>query len=151
MSCWTHYEVIIRLLFGGKSAEKQPELLEKNKSEKQEKNTCIFWEDVLSYRSRQGDDGIRVWRSLVSRLNGVQEASSSNLDTRTKKLKQHLLFQLFSFVFGFERLDTTPQWGVVRCGLDRIDTIMLRISTPVFRLWYACNINHCILLITVIQ
>ena len=26
---------------------------------------------------------IRVWRSLVSRLNGVQEASSSNLDTRT--------------------------------------------------------------------
>ena len=27
---------------------------------------------------------IRVWRSLVSRLNGVQEASSSNLDTRTK-------------------------------------------------------------------
>ena len=27
---------------------------------------------------------IRVWRSLVSRLNGVQEALSSNLSTRTK-------------------------------------------------------------------
>ena len=43
-----------------------------------------------------------MWRSLVSRLNGVQEASSSNLDTRTKKLKQHLLFQLFSFLLRFE-------------------------------------------------
>jgi hypothetical protein len=34
-----------------------------------------------------GDSGkqkeIRVWRSLVSRLNGVQEALSSNLNTRT--------------------------------------------------------------------
>jgi hypothetical protein len=28
---------------------------------------------------------VRVWRSLVSRLNGVQEALSSNLNTRTKK------------------------------------------------------------------
>ena len=28
---------------------------------------------------------IRVWRSLVSRLNGVQEALSSNLSTRTRK------------------------------------------------------------------
>ena len=28
---------------------------------------------------------IRVWRSLVSRLNGVQEAPSSNLGTRTKR------------------------------------------------------------------
>ena len=27
---------------------------------------------------------IRVWRSLVSRLNGVQEALSSNLSTRTR-------------------------------------------------------------------
>ena len=27
----------------------------------------------------------RVWRSLVSRLNGVQEALSSNLSTRTKE------------------------------------------------------------------
>ena len=32
---------------------------------------------------------IRVWRSLVSRLNGVQEASSSNLDTRTKLTKRY--------------------------------------------------------------
>ena len=33
--------------------------------------------------SRETQSKIRVWRSLVSRLNGVQEASSSNLDTRT--------------------------------------------------------------------
>ena len=29
---------------------------------------------------------IRVWRSLVSRLNGVQEALSSNLNTRTREV-----------------------------------------------------------------
>ena len=33
--------------------------------------------------SQETQSKIRVWRSLVSRLNGVQEASSSNLDTRT--------------------------------------------------------------------
>ena len=38
---------------------------------------------------------IRVWRSLVSRLNGVQEASSSNLDTRTKKVLKPQGFQDF--------------------------------------------------------
>ena len=31
---------------------------------------------------------IRVWRSLVSRLNGVQEALSSNLNTRTIMWRQ---------------------------------------------------------------
>ena len=37
----------------------------------------------------------RVWRSLVSRLNGVQEASSSNLDTRTKTEQAVLLAPSF--------------------------------------------------------
>ena len=32
---------------------------------------------------KNSDIKIRVWRSLVSRLNGVQEALSSNLSTRT--------------------------------------------------------------------
>ena len=51
---------------------------------------------MIVYRSgRETQAFIRVWRSLVSRLNGVQEASSSNLDTRTKKQKQFLLFLLF--------------------------------------------------------
>ena len=52
-----------------------------------EKNACIFRSYVVSYRSRQesGKQNNRVWRSLVSRLNGVQEASSSNLDTRTMR------------------------------------------------------------------
>ena len=40
---------------------------------------------MLSYFGAEAQEKIRVWRSLVSRLNGVQEASSSNLDTRTKK------------------------------------------------------------------
>ena len=40
---------------------------------------------------------IRVWRSLVSRLNGVQEASSSNLDTRTKKAETTLVVSAFLF------------------------------------------------------
>ena len=40
---------------------------------------------------------IRVWRSLVSRLNGVQEASSSNLDTRTKKTGNAFAFPVFFF------------------------------------------------------
>ena len=39
---------------------------------------CYYIEAVVSGKH------FRVWRSLVSRLNGVQEASSSNLDTRTK-------------------------------------------------------------------
>ena len=56
-----------------------------------EKSTCIFRKDVVTYRSRlETDANIRVWRSLVSRLNGVQEASSSNLDTRTNRDKSEL-------------------------------------------------------------
>ena len=43
---------------------------------------------------------IRVWRSLVSRLNGVQEALSSNLSTRTNKRTSALQM---SFYFGFRR------------------------------------------------
>ena len=34
---------------------------------------------------RENEVNIRVWRSLVSRLNGVQEAAGSNPVTRTKK------------------------------------------------------------------
>ena len=38
---------------------------------------------------------IRVWRSLVSRLNGVQEALSSNLNTRTTS--EQALYGLLRF------------------------------------------------------
>ena len=41
---------------------------------------------------------IRVWRSLVSRLNGVQEAASSNLVTRTRKYRKTYVLRYFSFV-----------------------------------------------------
>ena len=47
--------------------------------------------NVLLYSS------IRVWRSLVSRLNGVQEASSSNLDTRSKKAETVSTVSAFFF------------------------------------------------------
>ena len=51
---------------------------------------------MIVYLSRL-NDGIRVWRSLVSRLNGVQEASSSNLDTRTKEAEEALVSSAFFF------------------------------------------------------
>ena len=44
------------------------------------------------------EHNIRVWRSLVSRLNGVQEASSSNLDTRTKKTERAFALPVFFFL-----------------------------------------------------
>ena len=53
---------------------------------------------VLIYRScLRATQKIRVWRSLVSRLNGVQEAAGSNPVTRTKKWElpfgnSHFLF-----------------------------------------------------------
>ena len=45
------------------------------------KRLAFFGE--LCYYSQAFRD-IRVWRSLVSRLNGVQEAAGSNPVTRTK-------------------------------------------------------------------
>ena len=41
---------------------------------------------------------IRVWRSLVSRLNGVQEAAGSNPVTRTKNTESSYMV-LCSFLF----------------------------------------------------
>ena len=62
-----------------------------------ENNACILFVLVVLYRSRResGKQNIRVWRSLVSRLNGVQEASSSNLDTRTIRPKEGMLFRSY--------------------------------------------------------
>ena len=65
---------------------------------------------------------IRVWRSLVSRLNGVQEASSSNLDTRTISsihkgfdfMNTRFLFFILIFMYraGFvSALFVMPIWG----------------------------------------
>ena len=86
-----------------------------------EKKTCIFEGIVVIYISRAGEAcaaNVRVWRSLVSRLNGVQEAAGSNPVTRTMwtrvgvlnsflrlsnaptlvLLEKALLFQAFSFL-----------------------------------------------------
>ena len=54
----------------------------------------------ISKSPRERQRNIRVWRSLVSRLNGVQEASSSNLDTRTMKTER--AFALSVFIFSWE-------------------------------------------------
>ena len=59
------------------------------------KNNACFSESVVLLYSSRLSGKIRVWRSLVSRLNGVQEASSSNLDTRTKKAET--VFHCFCF------------------------------------------------------
>ena len=84
---------------------------------------------VITYHSRLSGK-IRVWRSLVSRLNGVQEASSSNLDTRTKKAETVFTVSAFFFcVERFEPRNATLRWSVARCGLDRIDSLISRIST----------------------
>ena len=65
---------------------------------------------MVIYISRPGETPrrreIRVWRSLVSRLNGVQEALSSNLSTRTKK--KDICFADV-FLFGFHR----PEGGSI--------------------------------------
>ena len=58
---------------------------------------------MLEYSGVKEMQRIRVWRSLVSRLNGVQEASSSNLDTRTKKAET--LFTVSAFFFSNERFE----------------------------------------------
>ena len=69
---------------------------------KTENNACILFVLVVLYRSRRenGKQNIRVWRSLVSRLNGVQEASSSNLDTRTMKSERTCVLSDFIFLLG---------------------------------------------------
>ena len=68
-------------------------VVNKNNRRKSEKNLkkckfgVAFSEKVwyINQADLNSKSNIRVWRSLVSRLNGVQEASSSNLDTRTKE------------------------------------------------------------------
>ena len=57
----------------------------------------MCYSDLADSESIRNEVNIRVWRSLVSRLNGVQEASSSNLDTRTKKPETIYLVSGFSF------------------------------------------------------
>lgn len=47
--------------------------------------------------SRETQSKIRVWRSLVSRLNGVQEAAGSTPVTRTIINKSHNLAERISF------------------------------------------------------
>ena len=72
---------------------------------------------MVIYISRSGDTcgkKIRVWRSLVSRLNGVQEALSSNLSTRTK-IKGHLQSRC-PFILGFAAQRAALPFGLSMLG-----------------------------------
>ena len=53
---------------------------------------------MLEYSGSQEIAAFRVWRSLVSRLNGVQEAPSSNLGTRTMKTERAFALSVFFLV-----------------------------------------------------
>ena len=90
------------------------------------KNTCIFEIDVLIYAGRVSDEvNIRVWRSLVSRLNGVQEASSSNLDTRTKKWETTYVVSHFLFRRKrFEPSNASVRWTLACRQLDGGNTMI---------------------------
>ena len=51
---------------------------------------------VVGCETQRTKQKIRVWRSLVSRLNGVQEAAGSSPVTRTKRKSKDFLFLFFS-------------------------------------------------------
>ena len=61
------------------------------------KKCLLFLKSYGSISKLSDAAHFRVWRSLVSRLNGVQEALSSNLNTRTKTCISKEV-QVFSFV-----------------------------------------------------
>ena len=62
--------------------------------------SCIFSQSVIIY-SRSFETAIRVWRSLVSRLTGGQEAAGSSPVTRTnKKTRNRKVSGLFYYFLG---------------------------------------------------
>ena len=78
-------------------------------SDKKRKKGLAFSGPVCYHIGAEGNSAkIRVWRSLVSRLNGVQEALSSNLSTRTKTTENNA----FSVVFLFEKFSDILQNGL---------------------------------------
>ena len=61
-------------------------------------NSNRVWYRILAGSERSAKQGnIRVWRSLVSRLNGVQEAAGSNPVTRTTS--EQALYRLLRLFF----------------------------------------------------
>ena len=68
-------------LFAGYGAWTPDEKFQRNrKKDLQVQPECV---NIIKPSGADGD--FRVWRSLVSRLNGVQEAAGSNPVTRTKQ------------------------------------------------------------------
>ena len=71
-------------------------------------------------------NNIRVWRSLVSRLNGVQEAAGSNPVTRTKQKEEAKGLPLFCYLFLLSRMFLEAQRFIA--GIERTQTRTVRIS-----------------------
>ena len=69
------------------------------RQQKSVKRACNPLKTVLLYASIQD---FRVWRSLVSRLNGVQEAAGSNPVTRTKNRWGYFPDGFLLLQWGFE-------------------------------------------------
>ena len=89
-----------------------------------------FFFDPCYYR--QAD--IRVWRSLVSRLNGVQEALSSNLNTRTIGVSFGILrFFYCSFAAFLARLHESKRGPFgLHLAINMIGALPFHGRAPVF-------------------
>ena len=59
-----------------------------------------------------------VWRSLVSRLVRVQEASGSNPDTPTKNPETTSVVSGFLICIVIRKGGTSPLTGVIKCPVD---------------------------------
>ena len=101
---------------------------------------------------------IRVWRSLVSRLNGVQEAASSNLVTRTIKNRlKSCDFNRFSLYFPVQIIPQNrrfwaspgmqPEWEIFYSFLPIISSCLSNFS-PYFLVFSNIfeNLYGCIIL-----
>ena len=87
----------------------QPSANPRKKSKNVKNTPCISPTDMLILVSclRETGINIRVWRSLVSRLNGVQEAAGSSPVTRTKPGTAKRSSRFFCFSSPREPLRST--------------------------------------------
>ena len=76
--------------------------------------------------------GLRVWRSLVSRLNGVQEALSSNLSTRTTQ-KDTTKVVSFSFSQDLHKTVSFVKMKTADCIDDTVRCFIYLCSSAVSR------------------
>ena len=107
----------------------------KRKNKKFENTSCISFRTVIIYLlSLRGatKQKIRVWRSLVSRLNGVQEALSSNLNTELENRLKSLRFQAIFLCIPSARRQELVHWlhGDTKHGLRKMLNFVCRNVEP---------------------